>query len=352
MASPTPEFQVRFLTYLQRLLEEGEFTATYKFALLMALADLSVEMGDDEGSPLEIHSRDIARKFILYYSRQARPFLSESQDDFDGRFILHQNTGRQAAIINWIAEAESEYSWQNQGSAVSLLRDQSLVNRVAQNIRTMPLWKLQTLKRCDVDFLYPNHKKEPTITLRPGIASCFRIFHGFVYRLAQDGWIRFVRERKQNRRLLGDKVDLGAFLFGTERVDLKVMRPLLRDLQDATCFYCGKNLKAGEVDHFIAWSKYSIDLGHNFVLACSPCNNSKRDFLAAPRHLEHWLLRNQDHQETMTEYFNAKALPHDWQGSLRVARWAYASAARTGSDCWVGGKEFQPLGRGFCFPGT
>lgn len=40
---PTPEDQVEFLQNLQRLLSEGLFTATYKYALLLALADIAVE---------------------------------------------------------------------------------------------------------------------------------------------------------------------------------------------------------------------------------------------------------------------------------------------------------------------
>jgi hypothetical protein len=42
---PTAEDQVRFLLNIQRLLLEGLFTATYKYALLLALGDLSVELG-------------------------------------------------------------------------------------------------------------------------------------------------------------------------------------------------------------------------------------------------------------------------------------------------------------------
>ncbi|RLA43917.1 MAG: hypothetical protein DRR42_21125 [Gammaproteobacteria bacterium] len=34
---------LKFLRKIQRLLSKGEFVATYKFALLQALADLSVE---------------------------------------------------------------------------------------------------------------------------------------------------------------------------------------------------------------------------------------------------------------------------------------------------------------------
>ena len=52
MGSPTAEEQLKFLTNLQRLLAEGQFVATYKYALLLALADIAVESGDDSGNPL------------------------------------------------------------------------------------------------------------------------------------------------------------------------------------------------------------------------------------------------------------------------------------------------------------
>lgn len=39
----SPIKELEFLSKLQRLIDEGDFTSTYKFALLNALADLSVE---------------------------------------------------------------------------------------------------------------------------------------------------------------------------------------------------------------------------------------------------------------------------------------------------------------------
>lgn len=63
---PRPEAQVKFLMNLQRLLNEGQFVATYKFALLLALADICVEAGDDSGEPLKIETRSIADRFIRY----------------------------------------------------------------------------------------------------------------------------------------------------------------------------------------------------------------------------------------------------------------------------------------------
>ena len=46
---PTAEQQLQFLQHLQRLFDEGDFVATYKYALLMSLAELAVESGVDEG---------------------------------------------------------------------------------------------------------------------------------------------------------------------------------------------------------------------------------------------------------------------------------------------------------------
>ena len=41
---------IQFLINVQRLLDEGLFVATYKFALLLSLADLAIELGDDSGA--------------------------------------------------------------------------------------------------------------------------------------------------------------------------------------------------------------------------------------------------------------------------------------------------------------
>lgn len=73
MSTPSAEAQLEFLTSLQRLLAEGQFTATYKYALLLALADIAVESGDESGSPLAIPTKSLAEKFIQYYWRQVVP---------------------------------------------------------------------------------------------------------------------------------------------------------------------------------------------------------------------------------------------------------------------------------------
>ncbi len=50
----TAERELQFLNDFQRLLDEGSFVSTYKFALLQALADLSVEREVDGDGRLHV----------------------------------------------------------------------------------------------------------------------------------------------------------------------------------------------------------------------------------------------------------------------------------------------------------
>ncbi len=161
---PTDKQQIEFLRNIQRLLAEGIFTASYKFALLHALADLAVEEGDDSGAPLDLDTRDIGAKFVELYWRQCRPFQG---------LILQQNTDRQAEVVGHSLKVQPQYG-------ESLFRLQHfdsrewsrLVSKVSGVVRKMPLWKLQTVGKERLDFLYENLDCGTTITLKPGVAYC------------------------------------------------------------------------------------------------------------------------------------------------------------------------------------
>src|SRR5215216_7975649 len=103
---PTADAQLTFLRQLQRVLNEGSVTATYKYALILALADLAVLHGDDSGAPLMLARRDIAAAMIRLYWRQAAPFPGVR-----GRApeILRQSTLRQAEIITIIQQFRDAY---------------------------------------------------------------------------------------------------------------------------------------------------------------------------------------------------------------------------------------------------
>lgn len=175
------------------------------------------------------------------------------------------------------------------------------------------------------------------------MAFCFRRFHELVSDLVRGAWLRNVRQ--QNLDLLGEATDLSEFLFGSERANLASVRSVLQDIQAGRCFYCGVNLKpnATEVDHFISWARYPVDLGHNFVLADKQCNGKKRDRLPAVEHLHAWVERNQRHGVHLLAAFRERRIPENLIASLSVTRWAYAQTENAHGLTWRRGEEMVPL---------
>jgi hypothetical protein len=340
LAPPSPAGQIAFLGHVERLLSEGQFTATYKYALLVALADLAVRHGHDHGDTLDLAVADVGERFIELYWRQALPY-GHAVRDGDAETLV-QNTGRQAAILGIVEQVRAHHP--SLGAARASARWATAVKGATRLVEEMPLWKLQRLRGGTLEFLYGASPLPHHVRLLPGVAANLRRFHGLVVRLAQSEWLRFIQSLPANAAILGPTTDLERFLFGGERGALARLRPPLRDLQHGDCFYCGRPLDAGEVDHFIPWSRYPRDLSHNFVLAHGTCNRRKSDLLAARRHLERWLRRNADHSATVGEAGVAAGLLADLPETTRVAAWAYAQAETLGATTWVDADELEPIG--------
>lgn len=333
--------ELEFLRTFQRLLDEGEFVATYKFALLQALADISVEYELADRQLLQIPLTAIAEKFIEYYWGQTLPYAPNLGDSG----ILKQNAGKQAAIVNWLVRERTEL-----GGTLSKLRSQSgrwhqLLKNVASQIKTMPLWKLQVIGGQVEEFLYrQNHLENGCIELLPGVQQSFRSFHGLVTNLVRGGWLAQIRRIQSNTPLLGERGDIVEFLFGSERRGLQGYRSVLREHQAANCFYCGREVKhGGEADHFIPWVRYPVDLGHNFVFAHAQCNNSKRDLLAAPEYLNKWREQNLELGVELSEQFDQQGLMHDLERSRQITWWAYEQGQRSNAHVWAGRNQISRL---------
>ena len=329
--TPTAEEQLAFIQKLRRLLDEGQFSATYKYALLHAIADLCVTQGDDTGAPLTLSTRDLADQFVRLYWRQAAPFPAG-----DVNAPLKQNAGRQAAVVNVVREARADYE-ARLGRLESSDAWRGVLGRVERTVRKMPLWKLQTVGTERLEFLYEDREDENPreIVLRPGAAFCFRQFYSLITEMVQAAWTQHVRRTNETR--LGAEAELRHFLFGTQRRDLSRYREILEDVQEGECFYCRGRLRStAAVDHFVPWSRYPLDLGHNFVLAHNGCNSAKADRLAAVIHLERWVERNtKTHLYELDRRFEHAGLIHDRSASLRITRWAYDQVARQGGQVWV-----------------
>jgi len=338
--APSASEQLAFLGNIEKLLLEGHFVASYKYALLVALADLAVRLGADDGSELDVHIDLIAERYIELYWRQCAPYGRGVREGESG--LLKQNSGYQAAIINIIeqlrtrqvsvADARASADWP------------VAVKSVARVVRDMPLWRLQRLRSGELEFLYGREIHRNCVRLKPGVAANLRRFHGFIVRMAESEWLRFIQSLPANAHVLGPATDLEQFLFGSDRGRLTAMVEPLRDVQRGTCLYCKKTVVAADVDHFIPWSRYPSDLAHNLVLAHPTCNRKKKDLLACESHLEHWLIRNADQSAAITEAGRQAGLIVDPERTRRIAAWAYSSGTRAGAAGWIEEDRVEIIG--------
>tara|TARA_B100001057_G_scaffold45021_1_gene40164 strand:+ start:162 stop:1697 length:1536 start_codon:yes stop_codon:yes gene_type:complete len=344
--------QLDFIAYIQRMLVEGDFSATYKFALLHAIADVCVEQPLlSEQSELVIELPTLADKLITLYWHHAMPFSSEHTGE---SALLKQNTGAQSKVISVLFECQ-----QNNIRNFRQLKQSPFYkptfNAAMATLKSGPLWRLQILAKQEECFLYPHTNSTQFITLNAGIASCFRRFYDLVVYLAKNAWLQKIQSIKHNQALIGPQSQLQEFLFGVDRNALTKAKPVLVELQSNTCFYCQKPMKNDvEVDHFIPFARYANDLGHNFVVAHRTCNNNKRDFLAAQQHRERWqnqnlVVNSQIISNELSAYFHCDA-----DKSLAVSNWAYQVAQANSAKLWIANKDHfeqaKPTAELFTFP--
>lgn len=331
LPTPSPEYQLAFLAKLQRLFAESDFTATYKFALLIALSDLAVERGRDDRAPLTLAIRDLAERFVGLYWRHTLPYgYGQSGSVSD---VLVQNHGTQATVVSAIAEFRHRTGLANLTIARSHSDYAALISKVAMVVSAQPLKYLQNFGGDTDPFLYERGERG-YIHLQPGVSYCLRRFYPLVQQLCRSHWVGHIKANRRNHHILGSQDDLEDFLFSTSRQSLQLLGKELQKLDGDSCFYCGQRLRDWDVDHFVPHSLYPRDLAGNFVLAHPSCNRSKSDTLAAREHLERWLARLETRRSQLQEIGISTGICPDMATVHRVASWAYASAVMAKASAW------------------
>lgn len=337
---PSPEFQLQFLSKLQRIFSEGDFTATYKFALLIALADLAVELGKDDGDELFLTTRQIGLRFIALYWRQSLPYGNGRPGSEAG--ILIQNSGTQAAVVSAIASFRAQTQAQTLTAATLDPSFNSLLSAVTATVSAQPLTYLQNFGGVTDEFVY-ERAGAGKIRLKSGVAYCLRRFYPLVQQLARSHWVGHIKGNRRNVSFIGEADDLEDFLFSSSRQSLQIIGAGLRKLDGAKCFYCGHSLSTADVDHYIPFSQYPRDLAHNFVLAHPACNRSKSDTLAALPHLERWLARLMSKSDALAEIGGEAGFVTEPVIAHQVGAWAYSNAVASGSQAWSSANNYEPI---------
>lgn len=367
MSAPSEARQVGMLLKVQCLLEEGSFTATYKFALLQALVDISVERGADDDSPLVVPTRLLAEKFIVAFWPQVRPFERAARhvDPGSRRQVfpdrvaeasgtpaivarLRHGTQSDDAIPRLVRALADEHDQSLPAARVNAPRWSQALTRVRAIVCTLPLWHLQQIGRRTDDFLYAQPSRQRVveeIALRPGVAFTMRRFQHLLRELVRGAWIAFIRGLQSNRTLFGEADDLHEFLFGQRRKSLEACRAPLVEAQDGRCLYCSRRVRVDEVhvDHFIPWARFPSNLVHNLVAAHATCNHDKSNHLVAVHHLRAWRGHVAACGSDVARALAAFGLLADACVTLRIASWAYGQVAASGASVWSTGRELVPL---------
>ena len=333
---PSAEEQLDFLTKVQRLFNESDFSSTYKYALLISLADLAIELGKDDDSELELTNRQIAERFIELYWQQSSPYKTSKANDSG---VLYQNHGTQAAIIKAIQAFRDENSFNSPNAAKHSKEYKKLVTAVAGTVAKQPINYLQNVGGGALPFLY--ERNTSSITLKIGVAYCLRRFQPLIQQLARSRWTDYIKKNAKNISILGEKDDLSSFLFETSRKTLAMVCKELKALYGCKCFYCNKATTELEVDHFIPFSLYPRDLMHNFVLACPNCNRSKSDSLAAKIHLDKWMELTSKNSEAIARIGERAGVSSNLETSIAVAKWGYGIAKQDKNFLWLSPNRYE-----------
>lgn len=335
---PSADQQLVFLTKIQRLFSEGDFTATYKFALLIALCDLVVEWGRERVGEVRLEYADIADKFILLYWNHTLPYSQAGGKPM----VLMQSHGVQAAVISAIQTFKEECRITNLSVAQRHLRYGQLVKKVAAVVSSQPAQYLQNIGGVTDNFLFD--RVRGGVKLSSNAVYCLRQFQPLIQQLARQRWVDHIKSNKLNVVAVGSDNDLFSFLFKTSRQSLAAVYDGLREILGGKCFYCDSAVRnEGHVDHFIPFSIYPRDLIHNFVFTHAECNLRKSDALAALRHLNRWLEFSSAHSSTLQEIGVSAGIPGCLRASVAVSEWAYTSAAQAGGRAWIQGRDFEPI---------
>lgn len=302
---------IAFAEKVLALLDQGAFTSTYKFAVLLGLMDLVVEQADSSGTLASvITTRQLADKIIEVYWAHTVAYSPLNA-------VPKQNTHGQAEIISKVERfrEKSQFSTLFKAKRKNYKGYKTLLDNVEKKLIEMPLPRLQYFGQQEQRFIYDiawdksiaDNLKSVTayqrqqlsdfdnrIHLAPQVADYLVALNGLLRPLIQRTWaLQVARINKL------EESKLEAFLFHNKRAAIAQFSEGLSDIQANKCFYCEKHLGSSqktkpEVDHFVPWARYPNDGLANLVVAHSACNQDKSDHVAAFSHYQHWQERNAD----------------------------------------------------------
>lgn len=305
------------LERIQDLLRDSRYTTTYKFAVLHALCDLSLELAPGER---RLALDRLAERTIELYWQQVVPFHPPGSR---ASIALRMATGGRAAAVTLVDRMHAKHDGRLSGARRSgRMRDytKSMLAVLRKDV-------LKRLQPAGIEpFLYRVPVSGDELELLPGVPETLRRFSGLLTDMIEARWTAWVEQR--NPEVAGSDM-LRRHLFAPNREVLRAVVPMMLDLQTATCFYSGARLTArtAEVDHFLPWSLTHNNSVGNLVLATKTANLKKRDSLPTAAHKRKWESRNSHHAAALAQLAGETGLPWQPDGLAQLADWLYRRSA-------------------------
>lgn len=331
---PMPGYDLKEETYIKRQLTEDELWSifsgmfsnkvshdtSYKFGFFKAILDNLYNTDTN----LVLTFDQLFYKFTeIYWNLVLKFKLRQKAKTKDGREtalerILNDAINHQDIISDVCFEAISD--------DIKIKICQKIKIQCKQNV-------VGALFRDFKDILYSFSKKNEYIQLNPLVYEFMTKHKKILEKMNYFEWAKFlekVNEDTTTRNLLNNLDTI------TLRNDLSIYRKILFDeFEEHKCFYCGKELKRGEihVDHFIPWSFIKDDNLWNLVLSCPQCNLKKSDRLTPDIYVDNLIHRNHKIIERNTEHITSS-----YQD--RKLRYIYYWAKCNGyHEIWLPGKK-------------
>jgi len=236
-------------------------TSTLKFALARAILD-EVRQPDDR-IPLIISREQLAHRLVQYYWYQVRQF----------RLKQASAANQEPNVVRRIRglDTSSKMKWDR-----TVPQIEAIVSYVAKHGFDEVIPRFHGAVGGSIFRVKPGCG----IVVSEHQRAFVRTFGSLLMQTVLAGWAAQVERYNYAPRVLA-KVSFD----GRRRTGTNKWAGALRRLENA-CFYCRvQGPRVAHVDHVIPWSFLFDDAAWNLVLACSSCNNQKRDSIPESRFL-------------------------------------------------------------------
>jgi hypothetical protein len=292
---------IAFAEKLLALLDTGSFTTSYKYAVLLALLDATVECtGADGSAPEVLHGRELGLRVFELYWRQARPLSAAGP--------LRQS--RQRDVVVKIAELRqglglAEHTTLDAARAAHPIEVRRLERDVVATVIRYPIPLLQQFggspRAVEDRFIYelpwqpgisPGrvHRSgfDDRLHLVDGAGGHLVAIAGLARPVVEREWLRHVARRNANEV---DELRLEAFLFGSQRQSLDAVRAPPARTAGGYVLLLRRRARSVGGRPLLPWARWPDDRLDNLVVADRRCNHDKRAALPGLGHLKRWWLR-------------------------------------------------------------